>query len=318
MENDKHNKQKYKELCTDENSISIFSQHWWLDAVAGEENWDVILVEEKGKIIASLPYYFKKRMGFKLITMPRLTPKMGMWIKYPIGQDDTSKLSYEKMIIEKLIEQLPPYDMYLQNFDYSFDNWLPFYWRNFNQTTKYTYIIENIHNHDAVYSDFRSNVKRNIKKAQKMVGIHTENDIKKFYEIYKKTFEIQNIPTPNSLELLSKIDLFCSNRECRKIFFAEDEFARVHAAVYIIWDKVSAYYLMGGSDAALRNSGAMSLLLWEAIKFTSTFVEKFDFEGSMIEPIERFFRSFGAVQKPYFQIRKTNSLLLKLRNAMVD
>lgn len=55
----------------------------------------------------------------------------------------------------------------------------------------------------------------------------------------------------------------------------------------------------------LRNSGATSLLMWEAIKFASTVSKKFDLEGSMLEPVERFFRGFGTVQKPYFTISKT-------------
>jgi hypothetical protein len=44
--------------------------------------------------------------------------------------------------------------------------------------------------------------------------------------------------------------------------------------------------------------------------------KKFDFEGSMIEPVEKFFRAFGATQMPYFQVKKTNSRLLKLRSAL--
>jgi len=39
----------------------------------------------------------------------------------------------------------------------------------------------------------------------------------------------------------------------------------------------------------------------------------FDFEGSMIEPVERFFRSFGAQRVPYFGITK-NRHLFKLLN----
>lgn len=86
---------------------------------------------------------------------------------------------------------------------------------------------------------------------------------------------------------------------------ARDEHNNIHAAVYIVWDNDSAYYLMGGGDPALRNSGATSLCLWEAIQFASTVSKKFDLEGSMLEPVERFFRGFGTVQKPYFKISKT-------------
>jgi hypothetical protein len=317
MENE-NEKQRYIELCENENSIPIFSQHWWLDAVAGPDNWNVALIEENGEILASLPYYVKKMFGFKVITMPPLTPKMGVWIRYPSNQDHTSKISYEKKLIDDLIEQLPSNDMFIQNFDPTFVNWLPFYWKGFAQTTKYTYILHNIKDHQTLYRNFRSNVKRNIKKAQKCVKVTTDHDLSQFYEVYKKTFERQNLDVPHTLELLSRIDAACSKNGCRKIFFAEDDSHRIHAAIYMIWDHDSAYYIMGGADPNLRNSGAMSLLFWEAIQYTSTFVQKFDFEGSMIEPIERFVRTFGGVQTPYFQIRKTNSLLLSVRKAFKD
>ncbi len=38
----------------------------------------------------------------------------------------------------------------------------------------------------------------------------------------------------------------------------------------------------------------------------------------MILSIEKYFRSFGAVQKPYFTIEKINSKLLKLRNIIKE
>jgi hypothetical protein len=96
------------------------------------------------------------------------------------------------------------------------------------------------------------------------------------------------------------------------MLFAQDAQGRLHAAAYIVWDEQAAYYLMGGADPELRTSGATSLLMWEAIKFASTVTQTFDFEGSMIESIERFFRAFGAKQKRYFRVSKTNSLPLKM------
>ena len=68
--------------------------------------------------------------------------------------------------------------------------------------------------------------------------------------------------------------------------------------VYIVWDDQNAYYLLGGGiQTSLRvNTKLLSLggnqSCWSINK-------SFDFEGSMIEPIERVFRSFGA---------RTNSL----------
>ena len=80
----------------------------------------------------------------------------------------------------------------------------------------------------------------------------------------------------------------------------------------IIWDDQSAYYLVGGGNPELRNSGATSLCMWEAIKFASTVSKKFDFEGSMTESIERFFRGFGAVQKSYYRVTHKPSKIIDI------
>ncbi|KHE90870.1 MAG: GNAT family N-acetyltransferase [Candidatus Scalindua rubra] len=150
-------------------------------------------------------------------------------------------------------------------------------------------------------------------ERQKKVRVYKENSVEKFLSINKLTFERQNLLTPYSMDFLKRLDRACEENNCRNIFFAEDENQQIHSAAYIVWDKQTAYYLMGGGNPSLRNSGAASLLMWEAIKFASTVTKKFDFEGSMLEPVERFFRAFGAVQKPYFAITKINSRLLKRR-----
>ena len=89
-------------------------------------------------------------------------------------------------------------------------------------------------------------------------------------------------------------------------------------AAIIFWNPDSAYYLMGGRNPKLRSSGATSLCMWEAIQFSASVTKSFDFEGSMNEPVERFFRAFGAVQTLYFSIKKTPSRLIKIRRYMSD
>ena len=306
------NKQRYRKFCESEKDIPIFSKDWWLDVVCGEESWDVVLVEIDGQIVASMPYYKKKIQIFDIITMPKLTQTMGPYIKYPSNQKYVSKLGYEKKIMNALIDQLPRFDYFMQNFHYSITNWLPFYWRGFSQTTRYTYVIEDLSNLDKIFRDFDQDQRATIRKAEKIVKVISSEDIELFYKIGSMTFKRQGIETPYTLNFLKRLDNACSVNNCRKIFFAKDERERVHAAIYIVWDKNSAYLLMTGGDPHLRNSGAESLLIWEAIKFSSTVTKKFDFEGSMIESIEMFFRSFGGIQKPYFSIKRVNSKILEV------
>ena len=91
---------------------------------------------------------------------------------------------------------------------------------------------------------------------------------------------------------------------------AYDAAGQLHAAAFVVWQDQSAYYIAGGGNTALRNSGAHSLVLWEAIRYVAEFADRFDFEGSMLPGVERFFREFGARQIPYFTITKGKLSLL--------
>ena len=79
----------------------------------------------------------------------------------------------------------------------------------------------------------------------------------------------------------------------------------MHAVAYVVWDEHAAFYLLGGADPELRTSGASSLLLWEALQRARSRTDVFDFEGSMLAPVERFFRGFGAVQTPYLRVTRS-------------
>ena len=134
---------------------------------------DVALIEKNGEVIASMPYYLTKKGLFTCITMPPLTQTMGPYIKYPDEQKYAKKLSYEKEMMNGLIDQLPKVDYFCQNFHHSVTNWLPFYWRGFSQTTRYTYVNSNSQTLEA----FQSNIKTDIKKAEKKVQVQSVDSI---------------------------------------------------------------------------------------------------------------------------------------------
>ena len=282
--------------------------------MCGEDNWDVVLIEKKERIIACLPYLYIKRYLFTIFGMPQLTQILGPWLR-PSSAKYANQLAEQKDLMTALIEKLPAFSCFSQNFHYSITNWLPFYWQGFSQTTRYTYVLEEISVTSKIWDGMLPKIRTDIKKAQNRFGLKvcTDLGIDTFLTINEKTFSKQGMQLPYSKNFVKRLDKACKEHNARKIFFAKDSDGRIHAAVYIVWDENSAYYLMGGSDPKLRNSGANSLCMWEAIKFASAVTQKFDFEGSMIESVERFFRAFGAKQVPYFHITKTNSKLLRLR-----
>ncbi|MCD9023657.1 GNAT family N-acetyltransferase [Cohnella silvisoli] len=306
-------KSKYRELCRNNSDIPLFDQDWWLDITCGgADNWDVCLVERGNEVIASLPYYKIKKYGFNLIRMPQLTLTMGIWIRYPKNQKYATKLAYEREIYLELINLLPSMDYSQQQFNRNITNWSTFYWRGFRQTTRYTYVIEDLRDLDSVYSNFTGQVQSEIRDAERLnLRIVESDDVDKFYGLHRKVFDPKNFPMPYSLDILKSLDQALRERQCRKIWFAEDDRGRVHSAVYIVWDQHCAYNLLGGSDPDSSAGGSHSMLIWHAIREMSKVTKQFDLHGGMHEPVERFFRAFGAQQKPYFQISKINGKLFK-------
>lgn len=276
-------------------------------------SWNVVVVEKGGEIQAAMPYVMKKKFGLTLLTQPALTQSLGPWIR-PTQAKYAKRLSREKDLMQALIDQLPPYTHFQQSWNHAVTNWLPFYWKGFEQTTRYTYRIDDLEDEGTIWEDVQSNIRREIRKAGNREGVVVREDlgIDEFFSLNEMVFSRQGKTLPYTKSFVENLDAAASERMARRIFIAEDSQGRRHAGVYLVWDDQSAYYLMGGGDPELRNSGATSLCMWEAIKFASTVTQSFDFEGSMIEPVERFFRAFGARQTTYYAVSHAPCQLFKL------
>ncbi|MEM0333400.1 MAG: FemAB family protein [Candidatus Aenigmatarchaeota archaeon] len=312
------NKEKYREFCKKEPNIPIFSKDWWLDAVCGEENWDVCIVEKGGEVWATMPYYIQKKLGFTFLTMPKLTQTLGPYIRYPENQKYYSKLSWEKEMMTILIEQLPKIDYFKQNFNYKITNWLPFYWKGFEQTTRYTYIIPKSFTLDLIEKEYETDVRRRRRKAEKFgVKLLETNNIENFYYINKLTFERKGYQIPYTFELVKKIYDTCSVKNAVKIVDAVYQ-NKIISSAFFIEDSESVYYLMGGIVPEFKDIGGMEAIIHYGIAYAISNKKNFDFEGSMVESIEKFFRSFGAIQRPYFSIFKINSKVLKIYKTIKD
>src|SRR5438445_69156 len=82
-------------------------------------------------------------------------------------------------------------------------------------------------------------------------------------------------------------------RGARTILIAPDSDGRATAGGYFVHDRRTTYYLMGGISAELATPYAVPLLLWTAIEQAAGRGTAFDFEGSMLRPIELLVRGFG-------------------------
>lgn len=288
---------------------SLFHKSWWLEAAA-KNNYQILFIKRNEEILAAWPLTFKKIAGLNLILPPPLTPRLGIMFAPSRKTKYSEKLSDEMSLMSELTMLLPKHTLFHQRFTVEFTNWLPLSWAHFKQTTRYTYIIDDLSDMNQVWENVRHSTKRKINLAIKNgIKVVTDLSLDKLLELNQLTFERQKLTVPYSREHVHRIDEACVKNKARKMFFAVDDAGQTHAAVYIVYDQKAAYYLLGGADPAINTCGGHFLALWEAIKFASQESLSFDFEGSMYENIESVFRGFGAIQKPYMEITRGNYLI---------
>lgn len=312
MHNEINNKEIYRQMCSEQSDIPLFLQAWWMDAVCNND-WDVVLAKNNDKIEGVLVYHLVNKASFKLIINPQLTQNSGLWLNYPKKLSVKQKLDFEKRVCNVLIDEIEKMDLsyYDQCFHHSFSNWLPFYWRNFTQTTRYTYQIKDISNTDQCFKNFSYSKRTNIKRAEKSLKVHFNMLPEDFYAHLKENLAKKNQEVFYSEQKFLNLFNKASERNQAFIVSVNDSDGQTHAALFVVWDQMSAYNLISSIDPAFKASGASSLIVWEAIKYMSKKTQIYDFEGSMDENIENSFKEFGAEQVPYFRIIKEQSQIFK-------
>ena len=308
------NKEKYILFCKDRHDIPLFHEAWWLEIVTSG-NWDIVLsIDKNGNILAAMPFSWSKKY-FRLFSLqPVLTPYLGVIFFFP---PDISKLSsiysFENKHSNIIINEFPKQYIYQQhNFNIDFKNWYPFYFKNYIQSTRYTYILRNIKQHDLIWAGFTNTLKRQIKIAENTFTISYSENILDVFSMMKDALIKKKIKWPVKEEMLIKLDKTLAANDRRRILVAKDDEEKIVAGIYVCWDSGTAYLLALGLKKDIKESNSIKLLIWESIKAVSEHVDDYDFEGSMMTGVERLYRSFGGERIPYFVIKKYKNKIVRL------
>ncbi len=281
---------------------SLFCRSWWIKASCGT-NFKILGCFKGGGLVAGIPLHFVRYGPFKVCRMPKLSQTWGPVLQ-PMKGRYASRLSHEMELLQSLADRLRRIPIFFQCFHYNLPNWLPFYWAGFRQTTVFTYILDDISDDELLWSGVRRNVRKNIRKAERASITISRAEPTDVLALCNKTFARQRMRPPFPRELLFSLVRQARKRKAGECFAAVDREGRKHAAALLVWDRRYAYTIAGGADPELWNSGANTLLYWSLVRFARDRSKGFDFEGSNLQHVERFFRAFGARQQPFNRIIK--------------
>ena len=307
-----NNKVIYRSLCETHKEIPLFMQAWWLDA-ASKGNWDVIFAKINDEIAGFFVFSFQKKLGKTIITNLPLTQFSGPFIFYPEKLNKSETYSFENKVYSLLIEQLTAknIDFIEINCHHSFKNHQQFFWNGFKQTTKYTYILDNISDKETLLKEMSYSQRgKRIKKANSDYYFSLELSAEEFYDFYKSNLKDLDKTIFYSKEFFLKLYNAAKERNQGQIISIYNKENTLLATLWTVWDSEFAYNMIMTSDKKKKCSEGTTLLIWETIKYLADKTKHYDFEGSMIKGVALRNQSYGATALPYHCISKSNSLIM--------
>jgi hypothetical protein len=304
---------RYRAFCaTAPPDFPVFMQPWYLDAVCRGGVWQAVVCEQQGRVVGVWPFFLKKKWHWRYVAMPQMGKLMGPYVVPDIRSD----ISADMRVLAALADQLPAgLAAFEQDCNYGLTNWLPLYWRGFTQTTRYSYHIGLDAPEAQLWANVESNYKRKMKKAQQLTKLSDDLPLDELYRLCALSFERQGVAFPLGKDyFLGICEAFFARGQGKAFYAIDPKNNATHSAIFLIWDQGRAYLLFSGDDPAYRQSGTGIWLQWEAIRYAKNTLRLpfFDFEGSMLQPIEQSRRYLGGIQQPYFRLRKEWNVLWRI------
>lgn len=270
--------QLWDEVVNQSINFLIYAESWYLNAVSPE--WEALI---GGNYEYLMPLPVKKKFGVKYIVQPVLTQQLGIFSKHDIDLDTFKKflakipyLSYEMQLNEK---------------------------NNFSEgVTRINLLLDLNLPATELRRNFTKNTLRNIAKAKtnenstdRQVSV---DDFLKFYRDTETNYDRANIGI--TYELLTK----ASKAQRLEIFGVRDEDKKLIAALCLLKSGKRIINLLPISNEKGKEQFAMFQLIDAVIVEYAGGELIFDFEGSMIEGVARFYRGFGSYEVHYPLIKR--------------
>ncbi len=300
---DKEDYDKWNEFVETSLQGSIFSKTWYLNAL--KVDYKILVIEEKNIIKAGVVL---AKNEIKTYSNPMFDKYLGIIFMQTDGNKQKI-ISNQYKFVEKLAQELKEINSFDYYFHPMFTNWIPLSWYGFTQQTRYTYRIENNKSLEEIKQLYHSNLKNDIKNAVKnSISIKQNIPFEDLWDLVNKTFIRQGSKSPFNKE---KLKNFINTLEAKNAFIsfgAYDKNNRAISVSGIVYEKKSAYLLLNGIDIENQIRGANAYMIDESIKYFHNRCNYYDFEGSMLNGVEQFYRRFGGELTPYYKIWNDNFL----------
>ncbi len=285
-------KEKWNKVVEDSAIGLPYCFTWYLDVVS--PNWEALVTDDYDFI---MPLPLKNRYGVKYLYQPQWTQQLGVLAKNGnLNQDITNKF------ISKI-----PYLFYCFNLNYTNSH------RNMRHKVNLTLNLDC--DIEKTRIGYNQNTRRNIRKALNSNLFISEISCNEIFGFYR---EVNSDVLGSKLNNLRSIMLESFENGVGRGYGVWDNDTLI-AALFGIETNQRFIYLNPISSKLGKDKSAMFLLIDNLLEVFSKKKLIFDFEGSMIPGVAKFYHGFGAEVEQYGELsrmktEKILSLLIKMRD----
>ncbi|WP_435414713.1 hypothetical protein [Polaribacter aestuariivivens] len=273
----------------------IYGFSWYLDIVA--DNWDVLVLDDYKAV---MPIPWRKKFGIKYMYPPFWVLELGI---FSLDHNlDTNTF------LEHLFKEFKFVDSRLNS-----DNYITLNQQYLQQKT--IQILNFDKDYNTLFDNYRKDRKKDLKKALKLDLTEKWNDNpENLISLFKENVGTR---TPNIVEsdytILNKLINVCLQNNVGEILSIYDHKNLLVASGFFLKHNNVVTILISSTDFKNRNNGANTFLIDRAIfKFEKNY-KVFNFGGSSMQTIAKYFLSFNAETKKYQHIKYNKlPILLKL------
>ncbi len=296
------NKEDYSKIA--EPLIGVFASLKWL-SVYGPSLKIIGIFKDELQLIGGFYYYETRKYGFKFIKLPPYTPHCSL-MYLSDSKNKSSVNNFSKEIITEVCNYFNSQKATLNVLAFPSEviDMQPFIWEKYKVVPNYTYRIDLSKSEKDILAAFDSKNRNVINKAIKE-GVEVKYNSLSNEELFNYLYQSLQSTNANiyNNELKAVITQFCD--KTNSFIYTAYKGDEILGNVLCVLDKKNCYYLLGGVDKKSGIQGINNLLIQNSIlKAKHLGCCIFDFEGSMLKGVEKFFRSFGPEMVPYFTVNK--------------
>lgn len=263
-----------------------YAYSWFLDTVS--PCWSALVLGDYDYV---MPLPIKKKWAFSYVAQPFFTQQLGVFSEKEVTTD----------IVNMFVEAIP-YRNVLLNLNEQ---------NPFEQGVVYpNYVLNLSENYETLFARFSTNTKRNLKKKTDLKFVIDEHILlSDFLNLCKN----QSFGGSKFCFLAEKIINAANKNNTGQIVGVVTVEGELLAACFLLNSSQRIIYHIAASTERGKVNFAMYHLVNYLIKKYAGSKFLFDFEGSKVDGIARFYKSFGGEKMNYYRIEKgLLSLLLKL------